>query len=372
MKKILVFAFDFPPNDGGVSRLSYEIAQGLAISGNSVTVLSVKPEHELHYQNGYIIKCNLNVVRVDRRRGFREYQALKYLLNISNKQDYTIICGLWNSEGWLSLLSGFKDVVVLTHGAEVLSGTSNMRKYLWINIFAKHVFNYSTKVVANSDYTAKLIKDIAPTANVSCVPLAVDENQFYPKESRVNEILVLGTVSRVLKYKAHDFVIKTIASLPVEYRDKVRYKIAGNGSYVDTLKNLVKQYNLSHIVEFIGFVSDDKLCDFYNELDCFVLCTREELENKRVEGFGLVFLESQSCSVPVIGAKSGGIPTAVENGNGGWLISPDNEEELVQLIMSFIDNPIMLQEQKKKARARVLDNFTWRHYLNRFKDTLSN
>src|SRR5690606_12218927 len=148
----------------------------------------------------------------------------------------------------------------------------------------------------------------------------------------------------------------------IEFKSKIHWNIGGTGSYLEDLKTLVKELGIEKNVTFHGFVPDEVLPSFYNSNDIFVLCTREEANSTSVEGFGLVFLEAQSCGIPVIGVRSGGIPDAIEKGNGGWLIEQDNEQMLANLLIDLIKNQELVLEEGLKARKRVLENANWKVY----------
>jgi phosphatidylinositol alpha-1,6-mannosyltransferase len=121
-------------------------------------------------------------------------------------------------------------------------------------------------------------------------------------------------------------------------------------------------------VHFLEFVPEEKLPDLYQISDLFVMCTREEEKDQNVEGFGLVFLEAQACGTPVVGTRHGGIPDAVEHGNGGWLIEENDSTALSQLLAKLVAKPEYFEKEGEKARRRVEQHFTWEQYLNRLKN----
>ena len=104
--------------------------------------------------------------------------------------------------------------------------------------------------------------------------------------------------------------------------------------------------------------------NFYSSQDLFILCTREEPELRNVKGFGLVFTESQSCGTAVIGTKTGGIPDAIKDGDGGWLIQQDNMNELHSLLIKLVDNKTLAWEQGINARERVLKDCSLKIFVD--------
>ena len=368
-KNLIIFSYDYPPLDGGIARLCNEIACGALDYYEKVTVLTTKKEGQ---KKSYSTADNVTIVEVRSKRICCEWDCYKYLCSIKNKQDYDVVCGLWHPEASIALFSGFKNVYTLAHGTELLAGTSKFKRNFWLPIYAKFVLNKTKSVITNSHYTERLAKKINPKANTIAIPLAVNHLFFKPEAAKKenNDIISLCSVSRVQQFKGHDFIIKTIAALPSDLRAKIRYNIAGRGSYLPELKNLAKQLNVENIVSFKGFVADSDLPAFYSQNDVFILCTRESTDSTNVEGFGLVFLEAQSCGIPAIGTNTGGIPDAVHNENGGWLIEQDNKEELSALLTKLIESPLLIKEMGVKARERVESCSTWQIYCEKLFDVI--
>lgn len=369
-QKLIIFSYDFPPSNGGIARLCQEIAVGQQKYFEEVIVLTRKKVGESNPYNFNKVK----IIELPEKRIQCEKAAFTYLRKLKNKKNYTILCGVWHPEATISILAGFENVSILGHGTEFLSGTSKFRKFIWLPIYAKWVLGKAKMNIANSNYTKQLITKINSKSKVIALPLGVNEDFFKPngiKENN-NEVLKIASVSRILQFKGYDFIAKTIANLPSEFKDKVHWNIGGTGSYLEELKELVKELGIDKNVTFHGFIADDELPSFYNSNDIFVLCTREEADSTSVEGFGLVFLEAQACGIPVIGVRSGGIPDAIEEGNGGWLIEQDSEQMLTSLLMKLIKNRELVIQEGVKARDRVLQKANWKIYNEKLFKIITN
>lgn len=359
--KIVILTYDYPPINGGIARLCFELKKGL--EKRSVPVLVVTLAN-----NGTDLENDKNVVRISGRRGCVEWKILSYLRRCTSKGD-VILTGTFHPDGLLGIFSGRK-TYMLAHGAEFLPGKSFFRRIIW-RIYRKWILKQAEIVIANSYYTEGLVKCCSPDSLTTAIPLAVDIEYFHPTVSKQNDgFLHLCSISRLEKFKGQDFIIKTIASLSIEYKNKIRLRIGGKGSYKAELEKLVYQLNLSSIVTFDGFIADNQLCDFYSSADVFMLCTREEPDNQNVEGFGLVFTEAQACGTAVIGTKTGGIPDAVVEGNGGWLIHQDSERELGDLLKKLIDDPQLKKIECEKARNRMIAEMNWDRYIKQLCDIL--
>jgi len=90
--------------------------------------------------------------------------------------------------------------------------------------------------------------------------------------------------------------------------------IAGGGSEEPRLRSLAAG-NLSGRVRFVGQLPPEEMFRFYSAGDLFVFPgIRESL--------GMVYLEAQSCGLPVVAFADGGVPEVVADGTSGYLVRP--------------------------------------------------
>lgn len=365
-KKLLFFSYDFPPLEGGISRLCDEIVKQFIKNKWDVQALSVKRVVKDGFANSeYPIETVVN------KRGLRELHSLWKLITFS--KDTLVITGVWYPEALLATLAGYKNLVILAHGNDVMKG-NNTRKNKILSILRKWVLHRAKLVICNSHYTQGVIKEQFPDVNTSVCLLGVDEKRFSPVDDnkKIREKLglpenkkIILTVSRINKYKAHDVVLQALSLLSKEERSKICYCIAGRGDYLSSLKALSLELDVDDCIHWFGFVDEGQLPNLYRASDLFVLCTREEKEQKSVEGFGLVFLEAQACSVPVIGSNQGGIPDAIKDGEGGWLVERDDSMALANYFTRLVNNDNIFEEEGSKARLRIEREATWSHFGSR-------
>jgi phosphatidyl-myo-inositol dimannoside synthase len=312
--------------------------------------------------------------RVSSQRPLREWRAFQWLRKQGRRTP--TICGVWYPEGLIAYLAGIHPLVILAHGAELLPTVDRWRRPLW-KALQRRVLESAGLVIANSEYTRQLVSNVAPNARVESIPLAVDSLRFAPadREAAKEKYGVLGkhvlsTVSRIHSYKGHDVVLRAIASLAPEEREQVAYLIVGKGPFEPELRKLAAELGVESNVRWLGFVAEGELPEVYSASDLFVLCTREAPEERSVEGFGLVFLEAQSCGTPVVGTRTGGIPAAIQDSEGGWLIEQDDHQALADIIRALVHSPELFHTAGTQARQRVLRESTWERYGQRFSSAL--
>ena len=357
-KTLLIFAYDFPPSSGGISRLCYEIAVGQEPYFDEIVVLTRKKEGE-HKPSK---KANFKLIELPTKRIKCESKALEILKRF-DKSSTTILCSLWYPEAFLALLSGHKNIFSLAHGAELQGGNSKFRKYIWHAVLANKVLGKVKKVISNSDYTKTLVKQISKNVNCEALPLGVNVNQFKPlKQNDKKQYFVVGSLSRIHQFKGYDLILEALLNLPEAIQENISWKIGGTGPYLSGFKKKIRRETPRFKVEFLEFIPDEKLVEYYNQLDVFVLFTQDIPAQNSVEGFGLVFLESQSCGTPVIGTNTGGITDAIEQGNGGWLLEQDDIKGLTKKIQSLICDKQLLTQQSTLARKRCIEKTSWQTY----------
>lgn len=364
-------SFDYPPSDGGISRLCSEIVSGVRRFGSKCDVVT-----QARVRSNECATADPEEVRVPGRRPWREIRAWYEMSRINGTGP--VVCGTWYPEGLLAVLAGVRSLVVLAHGVEFLPTPSRLRRRLWREL-CRYVCDKAALVVANSEYTRKLVQQVAPKARVRTIPLGVDIVRFSPHDRDTPRAkqrfgadgkIVVSTVSRLHKYKGHETVLRSIAGMPGELREKAVYLIAGRGPHLEDLRVLARELKVEKQVRYLGFVPEADLPDLYRASDLFVLCTREAGGDHGIEGFGLVFLEAQACGTPVVGTRTGGIPDAVKVGHGGWLIAEDDVEGLTRHLCELVEDPEKFRSNGKLARQRVEEEATWGHYLEHFSTTL--
>ncbi len=363
---MLIFTFDYPPNDGGIARLCAAIVEGFSrVNGHlSVVTQEIEPTRDAqpyHFRNTtYLISV----------RPFREIKAYQFLRK--RPRGEVCITGIWYPEGLIATLAGLNPRIILAHGAELFPPRQRWRRPLWRRL-QRGILESAHLVIANSHYTAELVRSAAPAAKVTVLPLAVDHEFFAPGNRvasrhkwQISSKHVLCSVSRIHAFKGHEMVLRALASLPVEVRIQFTYLVAGKGPHLDALKSQARELGISEQVRWLGFVPDEELPSVYQAADLFVLMTREQEEEQAVEGFGLVFLESQACGIPVVGTRTGGIPDAVLSGESGFLIEEDDVHALEGIFLDLYRDPQHFVLMGQKARERVEREFTWAHYVQRF------
>jgi len=143
--------------------------------------------------------------------------------------------------------------------------------------------------------------------------------------------------------------------------DKVRLKIIGRldlePDYAERI--LDRAVNFPN-VDVLGYVEDNVLREEMKKCDLLVLPSR-------YEGFGLVILEAFAFGKPVISTCRGGPCSIVSDGENGFLIDPDDENDIAEKIDYFVDNPSELVRIGDNARRSYERSECWEYSMERVR-----
>jgi glycosyltransferase involved in cell wall biosynthesis len=137
----------------------------------------------------------------------------------------------------------------------------------------------------------------------------------------------------------------------------VKLLIAGTGPSEGKLRSLISDENDN--IRFLGFCSGKKLHDLIRGARAVVLPS-EWYENAPIS-----LLEAYACGKIVIGARVGGIPELLVDGETGYLFESGNKEELKnQIECVYVKKDHEIEAMGKYAREHVIKHFTPKRYVD--------
>lgn len=132
---------------------------------------------------------------------------------------------------------------------------------------------------------------------------------------------------------------------------QLRCVIAGTGSAQSALENHADKLGLTNI-EFVGFVQGDALRTLVQEALCTVL------PSEWYENCPMSLLESLAYGCPVIGARIGGIPELINDGEDGIIVEPGEPADLAAALKAMSDNKSLAREMGMAGRKKVEKDFS--------------
>lgn len=224
------------------------------------------------------------------------------------------------------------------------------RKKVWLNRIASF---FTQKIVAVSKNAAEVCLEVEniPASKVAVILNGVDTKIFHPLESveeKVNRVVRMGIVARLSPEKDHQTLLNACRLL-VRNTTQFLLEIIGDGPLLVTLENTVKDLGIDAYVSFIGMRHD--VPEQLRHLDIFVL-------SSTTEGISLTLLEAMATGLPVVSTNVGGNPEVVIDGETGYIVPPQNPDEMYCKLLNLIEDKNLRQKMGEKGRDRVLSHFS--------------
>jgi glycosyltransferase involved in cell wall biosynthesis len=176
---------------------------------------------------------------------------------------------------------------------------------------------------------------------------------FKPQgEKKINNKKIV-CVARLVPIKNCENLLK--AWKFVEANDDVyELIIIGEGPAFKELNNLVNTMNLNR-VRFLGAVENDKLPQYLNEADAFILPSWSE-------SWGLVVNEAMAAGLPVLlSNKINAANTLLKENDNGFSFSPADVKDIQQKLIDFIH---LSDPAKKEMSDNALKTISRMDYNN--------
>lgn len=204
-------------------------------------------------------------------------------------------------------------------------------------------------VVPSRFYREKLIEWGWPPEQLVYIPNFVETDHLKPVYEAQDYLLFAGRL-------APEKGLKTLITAAA--KSGVKLIIAGTGPDEAELKALAAELNAP--VVFAGYVTGEKLHRLIGEARALVLPS-EWYENAPVS-----ILEAYALGTPVIGARIGGIPEMIREGETGLTAEAGNADDLAAQLSRMAAMPLAERNRMGLAgREWILNEFSAEAYRNR-------
>ena len=168
---------------------------------------------------------------------------------------------------------------------------------------------------------------------------------------------IILTVARLVPHKGQDMGIRALATLARAFPE-LRYIMVGEGHDELRLRSLARELGVSDRVGFVGPMRDDELPEAYATSTIYLGASRVDKEIN-VEGFGISFLEAGASGIPSVAGDSGGVRSAVRDGETGIVVPPADPDAIADAIRSLLLNPERRKQMGRAARHAVETHYNW-------------
>ena len=202
-------------------------------------------------------------------------------------------------------------------------------------------------VVPSRFFMEKFIEWGWPRDKFAYIPNYVDSSRFEPAYEPGDYFLYFG---RLAPEKG------VVTLMRAAKAAGAKLKIAGTGPVEAELHAL--QAVLAGNIEFLGYRSDAELHALIREARAVVL------PSEWYENAPMSVLESFALGTPVVGARIGGIPEMVIDGETGWTFESRDVDDLTALLSRVMGmTQAQVGDAGRNARNHVATNFNRAGYL---------
>ncbi|MCL9971737.1 glycosyltransferase [Anoxybacillus kestanbolensis] len=292
------------------------------------------------------------------------------------------------------LLNKIKPDILNTHYASGYGTLSRLVNYYptLLSVWGSDVFDfpYRSKInkkilkknlkaatqIASTSFAMKkqTEKFVSPKLPIVVTPFGVDMNLFKPSHNgKERDTITIGIVKRLEEVYGIEYLIKATSLLIKKLREnrlddianRIRLLIVGEGSLLDKLQNLTRDYGISHITKFVGAVPNVKVPEYLNKMDIFCVPSLQE-------SFGVAAVEASACELPVIVSNVGGLPEVVKDGETGFIVEPKNIQQLADRLYDLVINPELRMRLGKNGRNFVNSFYNWEENVERMETVYEN
>jgi len=348
---------------GGVERGTIDIAISLKEQGFNSLVMSKGGALVKILEDNKIKHIALDVAT---KNPFKILQNSKKISEIikANKVDIVHVrsrAPMWSAYG--ACKKNNMKIISTIHGPYSL-GSGFIR-------FFKKFYNAKMLKADKIIVVSNFIKDYVLTnykvdvVKLKLIHRGVDINKFDSKEIDKSEILnlkkdwkiedekrkIILMPARFTSWKGHEFLIDALAKVKTDFLCILIGSNHGHESYQQRIFDKILKLKLADNIRIFDACQNMPLAYAISDI---VVCP-----SIKPEAFGRIPIEAQAMKKPIISTNIGGALETVINNKSGFLVEPNNDEDLANIISVVLEfDEKKLQEIGEAGRKNVEDNFS--------------
>lgn len=286
--------------------------------------------------------------------------AYKNLMSILKNEDIEVIHCNTPVGGIIGRVcgkkAGVKKVIYTAHGFHFYKGAPliNRTIFKWAEMLMAH-WTDAIITMNQEDYNAakrfKLRNHgkvfYTPGVGIDCnayKDVEVDRKKIRDSLSISDMDVVCISMGDLIPRKNYKTAIQAIGQCQ---NKNIHYWICGQGPGLHNLKQLAREQNIEDRVHFLGFRTDIK--ELLKAADIFLFTTLQE-------GMPRSMMEAMASGLPCVASKIRGNVDLLEEGRGGYLLKPDDVDDIAVKLQRLAEDR-ELREKMKKANFERIQKF---------------
>lgn len=261
--------------------------------------------------------------------------------------------------------------VLYVNGGDLLRERAKARASGMKRRSARLLFGDAAGIVATSQWCADLARAVMQELGITSPPpvaaldLGTDPAQFHAGRNTgalrvrwgIRRAPIIITVARLVPHKGQDTGIRALAKLRAEF-PTLRYVLVGEGGDEARLRNLAADLDVMDLVGFAGAMRDDELPEAYATSTIYLGASRVDREIN-AEGFGISFIEASACGLPIVAGDSGGVRSAVRDGETGIVVDPTDVDAVTDALRTLLLDEELRARMGGAGRLAVETHYNW-------------
>ena len=321
-------------NVGGITRYVSTLSSALVKKGHSVSVVSAGGElaADLEAQG---VRCHTFPIRTKNEFNPKLFFSLPAINHLVIDGKFDVLHAHTRVTQVLANLVSEKTKVPLV---------TTVHGFYKTNLGRRLFPSWGKRAIAISPLVAKELKEKhgVEDSRIAVVMNGIDVegwNQKFrniiPSEVRreagiPEKAIVVGSVSRLVQDKGHEFLIRAVAKLRTRF-PALCVAIVGDGREKGKLEALAGELDMESAV--FWFPELKEIAGILSVMDIFVHPATYR------EGFGLSIAEAMTAGKPVIVTDIPALNSIFTNGQDAMIVKPSDAEALAEAICRLIENP---------------------------------
>lgn len=348
------------PKSGGAETVTMGHAESWVKRGHKVTWFTSKFNNSKKEEM-------INGIRIVRWGNYFTVYVLAPLFYLSARGGFDLVVDEIHGLPFFTPLYVKKPKIAFIH--EVADTIWDFMYPFPINVIGKIIEPFYFKLYKNipfwtdakstiNDLTKFGIKESNCTA-IHCPAGNVVVGKLPKKENNPTFIFV----SRVVKMKGIEEVIRAFFYIILKNKNAKLWIIGdGKKSYVEELKDMMKNYDIEKSIKFFGLVSEKKKLELMKKAHVLLHASVKE-------GWGLVVIEAASQATPSIVYNVSGLKNSVIHNKTGLVLAERSARKMASQALELVNN----KEKYRDFQTNCLNwakSLTWDRAANQSLDLL--
>lgn len=361
-----------PHTVNGIGSFLVNLSKYLKKKGHKVLLITKYDVKEVSIENAFDMNSVFEIKYTNIKNFSNIHltmQTLYLIFKLRNDVDILHLQQTYMLSALSAIFGKVLGIPVVTTAHLKVVESKNLIKRMINSFFIFVSINFSDEMV----YVSEATKSSFNTSKGIAIRNGIDTERFIKNStirSKMRQGLylenqfVLLFASRWAENKGIFNLLKAFQIVLTKTNKNLKLILIGSGDKGKVLSE-IESLNISKDVLPIGTVQN--VYEYYCMSDLFILPSQ-------FEGLPMALLEAMSCELPSIASSVGGNPELIVSRKNGFLIEPNNLEELVETIMWCLDHQADLEYIGHNAGETIRNQFSMEkvtsEYVNVYKKLL--